>query len=51
MLFSFFTVSLTVGAIALAHIEPIAAPIALIIAAGCAVAESVHFAVVMMSSK
>lgn len=51
MLFSFLTVSLTVGAIALAHIEPLAAPLALIVAASCAVAESVHFAVVMMSSK
>lgn len=51
MLFSLFTVSLTSAAIALAHIEPIAAPIALIVAASCAVAESVHFAVVMMSNK
>lgn len=51
MLFSLFTVSLTVGAIALAHIEPIAAPLTLIVAASCAMAESVHFAVVMMSSK
>lgn len=51
MLFSFLTVSLTVGAITLAHIEPLAAPLTLIVAASCAVAETVHFAVVMMSSK
>lgn len=51
MLFSLFTVSLTSAAIVMAHFEPTTAPLTLILAASCAVAESVHFAVVMMSSK